>query len=135
MKSATAVDWGLIMMNFGAPLLFAACFSYLVLTNAILPAHKWRFVNKFFNYVRRFPLASAEEGHQLATAKQNQFLLGEVNFDVMSLWLIGLPTVIGYLLWSPVSQAYVNEEGELGNWDQQRFTRERCYSVSMLSGW
>lgn len=134
-KSVTAVDWGLIMMNFVAPLLLAACFSYLVLTNAVLPAHKLAFVNKFFNYIRSYPLPSAEEGHQLATAKKNQFLLGEVNFDVMALWLIGLPTVIGYLTWTPVSQSYVDEESALGGWDQHRIARQRCFSVSMMSGW
>ena len=123
------------MMNFVAPLLLAASFSYLILTNAVLPAHKLGFANKFFAFIRRFPLPSAEEGRQLATAKKNQFLLGEVNFDSMALWLIGLPTVAGYLMWTPISQNYVDEESELGGWDQHRITRERCFNVSMMSGW
>ena len=123
------------MLNFVAPLLLVACISYLILTNANLPAHKLGFINKVFGFARRFPLASAEEGHQLATAKKNQFLLGEANFDVMALWLIGLPTVVGYLMWTPISQSYVDEERSLEAWDQERITRERCFSVSMLSGW
>jgi NAD(P)H-flavin reductase len=131
-KNATAVDWMFIYVHFVVPLLLAALVSYLCLSPVILPAHKWRFVTRCVAYFRKFPLSSAEEGHQIA--KKNQFLKGEVNFDVMALWLVGIPIVLGFAIWMPVALDYTHEEAAEFGWDEHRVMRERTFTVSMMTG-
>jgi predicted ferric reductase len=92
----------------------------------------WNWITDPIAQIRKFPLASAEEGHQIH--KKNQFLKGEVDFNVLSLWLVAMPTFITFFWYIPISMDFVNTESEGHSWDDQRLARERTYSMSMLAG-
>ncbi|KAG7362080.1 ferric reductase like transmembrane component [Nitzschia inconspicua] len=131
-KDPVAVDWSFILGCFTVPILFAACLGYLILTNAPLPANQISWVNRIVAFIVRFRPASAEEGYHIA--KKNQFLIGEPNFNVLALFIVGLPFISQCIYFKNSLEYTENEAVEYG-WDQERLQRERTLSVSYLSGW
>jgi predicted ferric reductase len=127
-----AKDWSFVLACFTGPIMIVACASHLILTNAALPANKFGWANKVIAYVVRFRPASAEEGYHIA--KKNQFLKGEPNFNVIALFVIGLPFVLQLTYFKTSMPSYDAEAVEYG-WDDKRLQREKTLEVSYMSGW
>jgi hypothetical protein len=91
-RDDVAVDWADALLGFMTPLLLAACTITLLLTNATLSAHRLSWFNKVVGRFRQFRIMDAEHG--VALYKKNQFGAGQVDFNLMSFWLIFIPGVI-----------------------------------------
>ena len=119
------------LLNFNVPILFAASAGYIFITTAPLSANKFALANSLFASVRSFGWTAADEGHQIA--KKNQFLKGEVNFNVLAFWLVAIPVVFEYM-WIDGFK-YNLEQAEEHGWDAERLTREKTLTFSYISGW
>jgi predicted ferric reductase len=131
-KDPLALEWSFILTAFTLPPLIAASFSYLLLTNAPLPANKLGWINKMIAYVVRFRPESAEEGYHIA--KKNQFLKGEPNFNLIAMLVIGATCVVQLTFRKPDIE-HVDAEAEEFGWDDLRVGREQILGGSYLSGW
>lgn len=128
-----AKEWAFHLSAFMVPIFIAAGIAYLLIDNKTLSVKTWSWVTNPIASIRSFPMASAEEGRQIY--KKNQFLKGDWNFDVLSFLLIWLPMFVSFFWYLPVSMNYVDEEAQANDWDYKRVTRERTFSISMLTGW
>lgn len=81
--------WSTRIVGFMGPVLLTSCICTLLLTNRALPTWRVGWLNKAFRHTRWFKFRDAEDG--IALFKKNQFLVGQVDFNVMAFWLIGLP--------------------------------------------
>jgi predicted ferric reductase len=93
------------------PVLLAASICTLLLTSAVLPARRLTWVNEFFRKLVRFRIMDAEHG--VAINKKNQFGVGQPNFDLMSFWLIAIPTTFYFAFntWTWIRVYAVDENG------------------------
>ncbi len=128
-----AKDWAFHLTSFIVPIFIVVGLSYLLIDNKTLSIKTWTWVTNPIALIRRFPMTSAEEGHQIH--KKNQFLKGDWNFDVLSFLLIWFPMFASFFWYLPTSMNYVDEQAQENDWDYKRVTRQRTFQISLLTGW
>jgi predicted ferric reductase len=139
-KDETAKEWQGSLLGIMTPMLLASCLVIALLTNAPLPSWRVSWANKFLGFFRKFKLEDAEHG--VALYKKNQFGVGEPNFNLMALWLIGIPCFIQFFAYLKVILDYVEEhyytDHASGKDDFGRDTslhKMKLESVSYYAGW
>jgi predicted ferric reductase len=100
------------------PTVIVSCACALLLTSHTLPASTGTsFIRKTLAGLRQHPLATAATattndanyGRDLALKKVNQFGRGEPDFNVMSWWLIVIPTSFAMLCYLPLCYKWAND--------------------------
>jgi predicted ferric reductase len=122
-------EWSDSLVGFMTPLLLAASLAALLLTNEPLPTWRLSWVNKTFEYLRRFRIEDAEYG--VAIHKKNQFGVGQPDFNLMAFWLVFLP---GVLLFSTGVHHCLNYAKEGADEDHSR-TQLAVEYISYQAGW
>ena len=123
------------MVGFMGLTVVTTCACALLLTDHTLPNSRLRWANTAFAFLRsheapihvrvgrgirriaarllRQQTDDADYGHEIATKKINQFARGDVNMNVVAIWLIVLPCVINLFGGLPGSMKYADEEAAL----------------------
>ena len=133
---------GMMLAGFVTPTMIASCVCALLLTSHKLPAStRLSWTRKTLASLRQHPLVTtavattndAEYGHDLSLKKVNQFGRGEPDFNVMSWWLVIIPTGFGMLCYIPLSFKWAQEE-VLEDPDKNEI-KERIKNISDMFGW
>jgi predicted ferric reductase len=77
---------GALLVSVASPLLVASCFAMGAITSSPLPSTRTSWVNKFFAAIRTFK-----------DNKKNQFLLSELNFNLVAICLFVLPPLVYFI--------------------------------------
>jgi Ferric reductase like transmembrane component/Ferric reductase NAD binding domain len=113
------------------PMLLASTASVLLLTNHKLPNWRLSWIQKTLSSLRRHRDDVAKYGHDIAM-KKNQFGRGEANFNVMAVWLIVFPQIIGVFAYIPSSLKYADERAAEEGLNPMQL---RVEYISYLFGW
>ena len=133
---------GMMLAGFVTPTMIASCVCALLLTSHKLPAStRLSWTRKTLASLRQHPLAKtaaattndADYGYDLSLKKVNQFGRGEPDFNVMSWWLVIIPTGFGMLCYIPLSFKWAQEE-VLEDPDKNEI-KERIKNISDMFGW
>lgn len=130
MDDEMILGYGGIMVGFIVPIMFAASVAAFLVTNAKLPVWRFSWVNKIFARIRKFRAADAEYARDIA--KKNQFALGEPNFNVLAIWLVFLPNIIGGFGYVPFTIEYAPISAEEHGVSVERM---RWVHASAILGW
>ncbi|GKY90648.1 hypothetical protein MPSEU_000038200 [Mayamaea pseudoterrestris] len=124
------VGYGSIMVGLIVPLMSTASIAAFLVTKTPLPAWKFSWANKFFTMIRRFRADDAEYGRHLA--KRNQFAKGEANFNLMAIWFVALPSLIGAFGYVPFTIEYAPISAEEHGVSEERM---KWVHASAILGW
>jgi hypothetical protein len=127
-KDKYALEWSMSLVGFITPMFLAAPICAFLLTSAKLPPWRLSWVHQVIQTLR--PFRNGDYGRDLA--KKNQFGLGDSNFNMISLFLIGMPGLYQFAGYLHNSLAYAaNEETD----SQGPVLERKVRAASYLSGW